>query len=141
MPEEINIYFNNKDPGETDSSEISKIQQISVTSEEKSVRVLGILLDKKLKLPSHINSICSKVSRSIYCLSQVKNLLDMSCLKLIYSAHIQSHLNYCRNIFSLLSFTIISFQDLIQVNTLCFMYEYWLNRLLSFFNISWILNR
>jgi len=174
LPEEINIFFNNNDPGETDSSKISKIQRISDTSEEKSVRVLGVLLDEKLKLRSHVNSICSKISRSIYCLSQVKNLLDMSCLKLIYFAHIHSHLNYCSNIFSLLSkkdlirvqtlqkksvrlvcnksynshtaplflkTAIVPFQDLIQVNALCFMYEYRLNRLPSSFNNSWSLNR
>ena len=86
----------------------------------------------------------------------------MSCRKLIYLAHIHSHLNYCSNIFSLLSkkdlirvetlpkkavrlvckkiynshtallfiqTVIIPFQDLIQVNALCFMYEYRLNKL------------
>ena len=92
---------------------LSEIQRISNTSEEKSVRVLGVLLDEKLKLRSHVNSICSKISRSIYCLSQVKNLLDISCLKLIYFAHIHSHLNYCSYIFSLLSK-----KDLIRVQTL-----------------------
>ena len=98
----------------------------------------------------------------------------MSCLQFIYFAHIHSHLNYCSNIFSLLSIkdlirvqtlqkkavrlvckksynshtapffiqtAIIPFQDLIQVNALCFMYEYRLNRLPSSFNNSWILNR
>ena len=60
LPEEINININNNDPGETDSYKISKIQQISDTSEEKSVRVLGVLLNEKLKIRSHINSICSK---------------------------------------------------------------------------------
>ena len=42
--------FNSKDPVETDSSKISKIQLISQTSEEKSVRVPGVLLGEKLIL-------------------------------------------------------------------------------------------
>ena len=78
---------------------LSEIQRISDTYEEKSVRILRVLLDEKLKQGSHVNSICSKISRSIYCLSQVKNLLDISCLKLIYFANIHSHLNYCSYIF------------------------------------------
>ena len=111
---------------------------------------------------------CKSYERTEYNII-VENLLDISCLKLIYFAHIHSHLNYCSNIFSLLSkkdlirvqtlhkknctsslshtaslflkSAIVPFLDLIQVNALCFMYEYRLNRLPSSFNNSWSLNR
>jgi hypothetical protein len=57
-----------------------------------------VLFDPPLNLPEHKNSIHSKVSRNIYMLSQVKNVLDPQTLKLIYFAHIHSHLNHCSNI-------------------------------------------
>ena len=173
LPANIDLFFNDNDPGVSDPSKMTKIQQVSNRSDEKFVRVLGVLLDENLTLESHVNSMCSKISRSIYCLNQVKHFLDTNCLKLIYFSHIHSHLNYCSNIFSLLSTKhlnrvtilqkkairivcktgyrshtnplflrtgILPFKDIIQANSLSFMYEYKHRILPSTFNHCWTQN-
>ena len=66
---------------------------------------MGVLFDQHLNLQDHAKSIHSKVSRNIYMLNQVKNVLDPQTLKLIYFAHIHSHLNYCSNILNMCTAT------------------------------------
>ena len=100
-PPTISLYLDNNEPRETDPSKISSIKQISTKNEniqERSVRVLGVLLDDKLSMEYHVLAVKAKVARSVYGLSRVKNILPYSSLKLIYYANIHSHLNYC-NIF------------------------------------------
>ena len=70
-------------------------------SDEKSIRVLGLLLDQDISLSEHVNSLHSKLSRSLYSLKQISNLFSKPILKLVYNANIQSHLNYCSNILSI----------------------------------------
>ena len=62
------------------------------------MKVLGVLLDQHLNLQDHVKSLHSKIAKNVYMLNQVKNLLDNNILKLIYFAHIHSHLVYCCNI-------------------------------------------
>ena len=64
------------------------------------MKVLGVLLDNKLNFASHITNIHGKISRSLYSLRQTKNLLGLSSLKLVYAAHVHSHLNYISFILS-----------------------------------------
>ena len=42
-----------------------------------------------------------QLSKSIYSLNTLKNYLDKDCLKLVYYAHFNSHINYCYNLFSM----------------------------------------
>ena len=68
---------------------------------ESSVKVLGILLDNKLTLKDHINHVKSKISSAIFSLNQMKHILDQKHLKLLASAYIKSHIDYCSNLFTL----------------------------------------
>ena len=64
----------------------------------KSIRLLGVYLDSNLNLSEHCKHIHRKISRSLYSLNLVKNILNKDCMKLVFNAHVQSHLEYCCNI-------------------------------------------
>ena len=87
------IVINLNNVGENISNKISFITQVP-NSEEHSIKVLGILLDDKLTFKDHIDYIYSKISRSLYTLKQMRNILDCHHLKLLFSAYLKSHLDY-----------------------------------------------
>lgn len=91
------LFLNNNPPGECDISKISLIKMIP-NNENKSIRMLGVLLDKNLNFSEHCKYIHGKISRSLFSLNQVKNILNKDCMKLVFQAHVQSHLEYCSNI-------------------------------------------
>ncbi len=63
-------------------------------------KLLGIFLDEHLTLDSHVNFICSKLTRSLYCIKQAKHIIPLRGLKSLYFALIHSHLTYCTLIFN-----------------------------------------
>ena len=62
---------------------------------EKSVKLLGVTIDNRLKFSDHINNICSKVSKSIGVMYKLKHVVRASTLKSLYYALIFPYLNYC----------------------------------------------
>jgi hypothetical protein len=66
----------------------------------RSYKLLGILLDEHLTLDSHVNFICSKLTRSLYCIKQAKHIIPLRGLKSLYFALIHSHFTYCTLIFN-----------------------------------------
>jgi hypothetical protein len=61
----------------------------------RSYKLLGIFLDEFLTLDSHVNHICSKLTRSLYCIKQAKHTIPLTGLRSLYYALIHSHLTYC----------------------------------------------
>ena len=94
------LFIDFNSTGEFDIHKIKMIRKVP-NSDEKSIRVLGLLLDQDISLSEHVNSLHSKLSRSLYSLKQISNLFSKPILKLVYNANIQSHLNYCSNILSI----------------------------------------
>ena len=62
---------------------------------EKTVKLLGVTIDNRLKFSDHINNICSKVSKSIGVMYKLKHVVTASTLKSLYYALIFPYLNYC----------------------------------------------
>jgi len=58
------------------------------------LKFLGICLDPQLSWKLHINYICNKISKSIYIISRVKNVLPTNILKILYHSLVESYLNY-----------------------------------------------
>ena len=98
----FSILFDNNDFGENDPQKMYNIKQITNYTEKNFIKVLGIRIDEKLTLDKPVNHICAKISSVIYNLNRVKNVLDTKYLRMIYFAHIHSHLNYCSLIFTLI---------------------------------------
>ena len=60
----------------------------------KETKFLGVWLDDEVNWNCHLSKLSAKIKRNVYLLRNHKNTLDCNTLKLIYLAHIQSHINY-----------------------------------------------
>jgi len=61
----------------------------------QSYKLLGIYLDEHLTFDAHVNHLCKKLSRSLYCIKMAKNNINPPGLRALYFALIHSHLSYC----------------------------------------------
>ena len=100
-PDECVLYFNNNEPGQpADPALISQIERIHNDGEETSFKLLGVLFDEYLTFDSHITLLCSKISKSLFCINRIKNFVNGDSLKQLYYAMVHSHLSYCINVYS-----------------------------------------
>ena len=71
------------------------IEYIDINSNNAHLlKFLGICLDSHLNWKFHVNYICNKMSKSIYIINRVKNLLPSRVLKTLYFSLIESYINY-----------------------------------------------
>jgi hypothetical protein len=70
------------------------LNRIGNDQPEKVIKFLGIHMDQNLTWKYHINTIKSKISRSLFALNRVKNILPHDILKSLYFSLVQSHLIY-----------------------------------------------
>jgi hypothetical protein len=104
-------YNANAQHEQHDNSLISPLERYHDKHEDKNCRaykLLGIHFDEHLSLNDHVNYLCNKLSRSIYCINQAKNFLTLPALKSLYFALVHSHLMYCPIILSCTSNTNIN---------------------------------
>ena len=66
----------------------------SIIKTSNSTKFLGITIDDSLSWTIHINNLFDKLLSNKRLLQNAKKILLSSTLKLIYYAHIQSHLTY-----------------------------------------------
>ena len=87
------MLFNNK----TTNYNIPHVA-INIGTEEitktKSVKFLGLIIDDQMNWQEHIETCKSKISRSLYGIRPVKNILPKQELKTLYYSLIQSYLEY-----------------------------------------------
>jgi len=76
------------------------LERIHNNGEETSFKLLGVHFDEYLSFDKHIMHLCSKISKSLYCINRVKNFIDLNSLKKLYFAMVHSHIAYCMNIYS-----------------------------------------
>jgi len=98
--EDCVLLFNSNEIGKpADNSLIFQIDRIHNAGPERSFKLLGVLFDEYLSFDEHINSLCTKLSKSLFCLRRVKNFIDQNTLKTLYFAMIHSHIVYCLSIY------------------------------------------
>ena len=100
-PDDCMISFNSNELGQIiDPSLINPIDRIHNNGPEKTFKLLGVLFDEYLTFDEHINHLCSKISKSLFCINRIRNFITLDALKMLYFAMIHSHLMYCINIYS-----------------------------------------
>jgi len=100
------LYNANESNQQVDESLISPLERYydnHPLKEGRSYKLLGVYLDEHLSLNLHTDHIVSKLSRSLYCIKQAKNIITGPGMKALYFSLIHSHLVYCSSIMSLLS--------------------------------------
>jgi hypothetical protein len=100
----INIVYDANDPNELQNPNlITPLERYHNNHADKNCRqykLLGIYLDEFLTFDAHVEHLCNKINRSLYCIKQAKNNLSLSALKTLYYALDHSHLTYCPIILS-----------------------------------------
>ena len=61
----------------------------------KEEKILGVIIDNKLRFKSHVKNLCKKASQKIWAFSRLINYLNDSKKKIIFNALIKSQLSYC----------------------------------------------
>ena len=57
-------------------------------------RLLGIIIDNKLRWDTHTDTLCKTLSKRVFFLSKLKYIDDTDTLKLFFNAHIKSDIDY-----------------------------------------------
>jgi len=95
------VYNENEQNVQADPSLITILERYHDNHPDNDCRaykLLGIYLDEYLSLDSHTNHVVKKLSRSLYCIKQAKNIIPPKGLLSLYYALIHSHLTYCTSI-------------------------------------------
>ena len=61
----------------------------------KEEKILGVIIDNKLRFKSHVKNLCKKASQKIWALSRLMNYLNESEKKMIFNALMLSQFSYC----------------------------------------------
>jgi Reverse transcriptase (RNA-dependent DNA polymerase) len=97
------VLFNNNDVSEPeDQNKIFPLERIHDDSENpqnRSFKLLGVLLDEHLSFNQHCTNVCNKLSQANYIINRVKNFLPKNSLKTLYYSLFHPHLLYCLPVF------------------------------------------
>ena len=66
----------------------------------RAYKLLGVYLDEHLSFDYHIDFICKKLSKSLYCINLAKTNVNFHGMRSLYFALIHSHLSYCSVLFN-----------------------------------------
>ena len=66
-----------------------------IIKSEKSVRLLGIDIDDKLDLNTHVSNLCKKASQKLHALTRIAPYMKIDKLRILMKAFIESQFNYC----------------------------------------------
>jgi hypothetical protein len=108
-PQDCHLVFNDNKIGQPeDPSRIYDIERIHNDGSTKSFKLLGVLFDEYLSFDAHITYLCSKISKSLFCINRIKNFINQETRKTLYCAVVHSHLVYCINVYSCANSTSIN---------------------------------
>ena len=93
--EEIDIKLDFNNVNENDINKIRNLGYINQNSDIPAVKFLGVYIDPQLNFKYHIEYLRKKISRSMYLINRVKNLLCKKSLETLFHSFINSHLMFC----------------------------------------------
>jgi len=99
-PDDCLLVYNDNEIGIVeDPNLIYPITRVFNDGAERHFKLLGVLFDEFLSFDDHIDSLCTKISKSLFCLNRIKNFVTNPALKSLYYAMVHSHISYCINIY------------------------------------------
>jgi Reverse transcriptase (RNA-dependent DNA polymerase) len=105
---QVSVCINNNNPGQNNASLIHEIQRVGIHDDTPAIKYLGVYFDPGLTFMYHINQLSSKLSKALYHLRCVKNILPFDALKSLYFALFHSHLIYSIEIWGLASQSLLN---------------------------------
>jgi hypothetical protein len=97
---DFSIFINNNNANENNPLYIFPILRVNPSDPIPTIKFLGVSLDSSLNFQYHIKNISAKLSKALYILRSVKNMLTADSLKTIYYSLFHCHLIYCLPIWS-----------------------------------------
>ena len=83
---------------ENDIIPLDRIYLNNPVPELRTYKYLGVLIDENLSFNPHVDYLCKKLSRALFCLKRIKSFVNSKDLKTIYFSLFHSHLLYCSSI-------------------------------------------
>ena len=78
------------------TQEEANIQIVNTTiKNSKSQKLLGLVLDNKLKFDVHVGNICQKANRKLNALARLTNYMELPKRRLLLNAFFKAQFNYC----------------------------------------------
>ena len=71
-----------------------EIDDMVITTVQQ-VKLLGVVIDSKLKFDDHVKSLCLKANRNVSALSRAAKVIDPPKCKLLYNSFVMSNFRYC----------------------------------------------
>ena len=66
-----------------------------IINSSNSVKLLGVIIDKKLNFNEHVSKLCKKGNQKLHALARVSKYLSKDKLRIIMKTFIESQFNYC----------------------------------------------
>jgi hypothetical protein len=99
-PNQCRIVFNSNVIGQEVNVDLIKpIDRVHGEGTEKSFKLLGVYLDEYLSFNAHVSQLCAKISKSLFCLNRLKNIVTSEALRTLYFAMVHSNIAYCINVY------------------------------------------
>lgn len=96
------VLFNSNEIGTVENpNEIFPLDRVFLGNknpENRTYKLLAVYFDEYLNFDKHIAFTCAKMSRSVYCIKRVSNILSSKSLRSLYFALVHPHLLYCNTI-------------------------------------------
>jgi hypothetical protein len=100
-PLDCQLVYNGNEIGKPIVPElIYPVERIHNEGSTSNFKLLGVPFDEYLTFDDHILHLCSKISKSLFCINRKKNFIDQKTRKMLYFAMVHSHIVYCINIYS-----------------------------------------
>ena len=99
---DIKLFINNNSPDSPNANQnlIGRMERITALSKTPAMKFLGVYFDPALNFQFHIKQIFSNISKRLYIIRTVKNILNKKALKALYYTLIHCHLIYAIQIWS-----------------------------------------
>jgi hypothetical protein len=99
------VIFNNNEIGFPENPNLMfSLERVYVNNpndEHKYYKLLGCYLDEYLLFDKHVDYVCAKITKSIFCsIKRVSNQLSYKALRSLYFSLVHPHLLYCSLILS-----------------------------------------
>jgi hypothetical protein len=92
---DISIFINNNNIGEVqDPNKITKLHRVTKDDDIPAIKYLGVYFDPELNFKFHISQLSKKLSKTLFSLRSVKNLLPEKSLISLYYSLFHCHLIY-----------------------------------------------
>ncbi len=86
-PQDCQLIYNGNEIGMPVNQDlIHPVERIHNEGETKNFKLLGVLFDEYLSFDDHINGLCAKISKSLFCINRIKIFVNQDTLKTLYFA-------------------------------------------------------